>query len=398
MVQTVAMASPATSPAVSRNMPWQNARALAVRLPMPLQAERLELSAAAGRVLASAAYAVMAAPPFDAAAMDGFAVAGDGPWRILGRVLAGAPGWSGTLTGGNAVEIATGAVVPAGTEAVIPYEQCHRDGQVVTATRDARQHIRRTGEDARPGDELAPPGRLVSATLRAAAAQAGLDHLSVHRRPRVVVLITGDEVVLRGAPGPGQVRDALAPVVTALITRAGGEVIDCRLLSDHPDALRDAITAAQVDVVVITGSSSAGAADHLRTVLATLDARWHIDGVACRPGRPQSLASTADGRWIIGLPGNPFAGLVAGLTILEPLVSALAGRTPTRPVTLPVTGEVKLHPHGVRLVPVRLEQGHAEVVPGARSGSLRIAAAADALAVLGPRWRTGTTAELLSPP
>ncbi|MEU8184016.1 molybdopterin-binding protein [Micromonospora sp. NPDC049044] len=111
------------------------------------------------------------------------------------------------------------------------------------------------------------------------------------------------------AAGPGQVRDALAPVVTALTIRAGGEVAHHRLLPDHADALHNAITRAHVDVVVITGSSSAGAADHLRGVLATLNARWHIDGVACRPGRPQALASTADGRWIVGLPGNPFAGL-----------------------------------------------------------------------------------------
>ncbi|MFD0968473.1 molybdopterin molybdotransferase MoeA [Plantactinospora endophytica] len=393
------MASAADGPEASRNMSWSAARALAARLPDPLKAERVELSASAGRVLASAAYAVLAAPPFDAAAMDGFAVRGTGPWRIVGRVLAGGSAWSGTLTDGDAVEIATGAVVPVGAEAVVPYEQCRRDGRLVTAERDTRRHIRRAGEDALPGDELAPAGRRVSATLLAAAAQAGLDELSVHRRPRVALLITGDEVVLHGRPGPGQVRDALAPVVTALVTRAGGEVVEHRLLADHPEALRDAIGATQqVDVVVITGSSSAGAADHLRGVLATLGAYWHVDGVACRPGRPQSLASTADGRWIVGLPGNPFAGLVAGLTILEPLVAAMAGRTPPAPVVLPVTGDATPHPHGVRLVPVRVGQRHAEVVPGARSGSLRIAAVADALAVLDPNWRSGTTAELLTPP
>lgn len=382
----------------AHGMPWAQARAVATTAPAALGAERVPLAASAGRVLAAPVRALVAAPAFDTAAMDGFAVAGCGPWRVAGRVLAGRPGWPGALAAGEAVEIATGAVVPAAAEAVLPYETCRVDGGMVSGTRGAKDHIRRIGEDARPGDELVPSGRIVTAAVLGAAAQAGADELTVHRRPAVAVLVTGDEVVTRGIPGAGQVRDALSPIAAAITVRAGGEPVECRFLPDDAGLLRTAIETAPADVVVVTGSSSAGAADHLTSVLAALGARRLIDGVRCRPGHPQALAVTATGRWIVGLPGNPFAGLVAGLTILEPVVAALAGRTLPAPVTLPVVGATHPYPEGVRLAPVEICGGQARIVPGARSGSLRAAATADALAVLHPHWATGNPAALLALP
>jgi molybdopterin molybdotransferase len=379
-------------------VPWHQARAVAATTPAPLGVERVPLSAAAGLVLAAPVRALVAAPAFDTAAMDGFAVAGCGPWQVVGQVLAGRPGWPGTLAAGEAVEIATGAPVPAAAGAVLPYECCQLDGGTVTGTPQATDHIRRAGEDARAGDELVPPGRVATAAVLGLAAQAGLDELTVHRRPTVAVLVTGDEVVNRGIPGAGQVRDALSPIVAALVARAGGEPVAPRFLRDDARLLRTAIEAADADVVVVTGSSSAGAADHLPSVLADLGARWLVNGVHCRPGHPQALAVTPGGRWIVGLPGNPFAGLVAGLTILEPVVAALAGHQVSTPVTLPVAGAARLYPDGVRLVPVEVCGGQARIIPGARSGSLRTAAAADALAVLDPRWVTGRPAGLLALP
>jgi molybdopterin molybdotransferase len=381
-----------------QGMPWHQARALAATAPVPLGTERTSLAAAAGRVLAAPLRALVAAPAFDTAAMDGFAVAGRGPWRVAGQILAGEPGWPGPLARGDAIEIGTGAVVPPAADLVLPYERCQVDAGLVTGVPEGKDHIRRTGEDARPGDELVPAGRLVTAAVLGAAAQAGVDDLTVYRQPTVGVLVTGDEVVTSGIPGPGQVRDALGPIVAALAGRAGGVPAECRFLRDDADLLRAAIAAIDADVVVVTGSSSAGAADHLPGVLADLGARWLVDGVDCRPGHPQSLAVTAAGRWIVGLPGNPFAGLVAGLTILEPVVAALGGRRLPEPRVLPVTGETRPYPGGVRLAPVRVDGDHARIVPGARSGSLRAAATADALAVLDPHWLTGDPADLLALP
>jgi molybdopterin molybdotransferase len=396
---TSVMADRSAGHETSVGMPWQAARMLAATMPAPLGAERVSLPAATGQVLARPIRAAVPAPAFDTAAMDGYAVAGAGPWRVVGRVLAGCSPEAPTLSTGCAVEIATGAVVPAGTEVVLRYERCRRDGDTVHADElDDRDHIRRCGEDAEPDDELVPAGTLVSAAVLGAAAQAAVDELWVHRRPRVLLLVTGDEVIASGTPRLGQVRDAVSPLVEALAVRSGGELVEQRLLGDDPDVLRAEIKTADADVVVVTGSSSVGAADHLRTVLTGLGARWYVDGVACRPGHPQALAQLTDGRWLVGLPGNPLAALVAGLTVLEPAVAALAGRKPARLTLLPVVGEAKPDPHRTRIVPVHVDGGCGRIVPGARPASLRVAATADALAVLDPSWTSGEPAELLPLP
>ena len=377
---------------------WRDAHEVAARTPKPLGTETVPADRAVGRTLAEPVRAAVAAPAFDTAAMDGYAVAGAGPWRVVGRVLAGAGDRPDALPENTAVEIATGALVPPGTRAVLPYERCRRDGDAVVGVVEDRRNIRRAGEDVRVGDEVVPAGRVVTATVLGAAAQAGVDDLVVFRRPRVRLLVTGDEVIAAGTPAVGQVRDAVSPLVEAVLARAGGELVDVRYLGDDPELLRAHVEAPDVDLVAVSGSSSVGAADHLRTVLAVLGARWYVDGVACRPGHPQALAETAGGRWLVGLPGNPFAALVAALTVLEPAVGALGGRAPRRPVRLPVTGAAAPYPHGVRLVPVHLDGSCARVVPGARSGSLRAAATADALAVLTPDWTDGAPADVLPLP
>ena len=386
------------------DLEWRMARQVARRTGGPRGVERVTLAGAYGRILAKPVRALVAAPGFDTAAMDGYAVCGDGPWRIVGRVLAGGERWAGALAPGTGVEIATGAMVPPGARAVVPYEHCHAEqshveGTVVVGVLGSRDHIRRVGEDARPGEELVPAGRRINATVIGVAAQSGADLLHVYRQPRVCILVTGDEIVSHGVPGPGQVRDALGPLVNAIVLRGGGAVIGQRRLTDEGStlhaALRDANSA---DIVVVTGSSSAGVADHLRDALDRLGARWHVDGVLCRPGHPQALAELGDGRWVVGLPGNPFAGLVAALTLLDPLLGALTGRGPAAQLELPVLGPAGVYPAGVRLVPVSLHGGHARVIEGSRPASLRAAALADAVAVIEPSWRDGDRAELLPLP
>lgn len=380
-------------------LPWRDAHELAGRLPVPLGMQRISLDAAAGRVLAESIRAAVPLPGCDVSAMDGYAVTGEAPWRVLGRVLAGGAVWPAPLMPGTAVEIMTGAPVPVGASAVVPYEDGCRDGDVVSAPPGRKPHIRLAGEDARPGDELVPAGQPVTAAVLGVAAQAGLDALQVYRRPRVHVLVTGDEVISAGVPRPGQVRDALGPSVAAVVQRAGGMQVERRYIADGAEPMLEALRAAtDADVVVVSGSSSVGVADHLHGVLDRLGARWHIDGVRCRPGHPQALAETADGRWVIGLPGNPFAGLAAALTMLEPVVAALAGRSLRPAVRVPVTGDARPYPGGVRLEPARLVDGQAVVIPARSSASLRAAAVAHALAVIEATWRPGDAAELLPLP
>ncbi|MBB5868440.1 molybdopterin molybdotransferase [Allocatelliglobosispora scoriae] len=374
------------------DLPWRRARELAAAAAGPLAAEQVTLGAAIGRVLAVELRSAVTLPGGDTAAMDGYAVAGPPPWQVTGQVLPGQPATSPLLPG-TAWEIATGALVPPGTESVVMYESCERIAGLVTAPLRPKRHIRTAGEDLRPGDLLAERGRQVTAALIGLAAHAGLDTIAVRARPRVRVLITGDEVVGHGLPALGQVRDALGPLLTALVEDAGATVAGVHHLADGAEQLRRALLA-EADLVLVTGSSSKGASDHLHAVLDGLGAQLLVDGVACKPGHPQILARFGP-RWVAGLPGNPYAALIGWLTVAQPLLAAMLGRAPSPARVLPVTGNVQALDEAVRLVPVRCHGDGATVVAGARPASLLAAAGADAIAVIEPQWKPGGPAELL---
>jgi molybdopterin molybdotransferase len=419
-------------------MPWNRARMLANELATPPPPEEVPIADAAGRVLAAPLCALAAVPGFDSAAMDGYAVRGTGPWRLTGRVLAGCPD-PGALVDHTAVEIATGAPVPAGADRVLPYEEASRGGELVTTlvpdsgasdsrgpdprvlgsrAHDSRahdphahdphahgpgrvrEHIRRSGEDAVVGEVLLPAGCLVTAVVLGMAASVGADTLWVVRRPRVRVLLTGDEIVRAGLPGPGQVRDALGPLLPPLLAGFGADVTAVSSVGDRSaGALTAALAATAEDIAVVCGASSVGPVDHLHTALADLDATVHVDGVACRPGRPQILArrparGTGTG-WIVGLPGNPYAALVAAYTLVQPLIAGLTGRRlPTLP-TATVSGPVRPVPGQTRLVPVRWDGDGAVAIPRDQPGYLGAAALADALAVIEPDWTPATPTGLI---
>jgi molybdopterin molybdotransferase len=375
-------------------MSWSEAYATARDAAGPLPAEVTPVVAATGRVLAAAVRCERPVPAFDNAAMDGWVVAGNGPWTIRGRILAGEPAAGVMLMPGTALEIATGAPVPDGAEAVLPYEDCRVEGGRVFGCVSARRHIRRVGDALSPGVLIAPAGRTVTATIAAAALQAGVEQVAAHRAPAVTMLVTGDEVITDGTPGAGQVRDVFTGLVTAVTARAGGRVEGSRRLPDDPDLLTEALETTGADVIVVSGSSSAGAADHLHGLLTDAEATWLVRGVACRPGHPQALAVLPDGRFVVSLPGNPYAGLVAALTLLEPLLGTLAGRPAAPLPMLPVTGRTSLMPGGVRIVPI---DGRGELTAAGPVG-LHAAAAAGTLAVLPDDWAAGTPAVTLTVP
>jgi molybdopterin molybdotransferase len=379
-------------------MPWAQAYWTARTTPRPLPVEDTVAADAIGRVLAAPLHATSPIPAFDTAAMDGYAVAGPGPWTVTGRLLAGPAGTPEPLCPGTAVEIATGAPVPAGTDAVLPYEDSHRDGSAVTGSVGVRIHIRRAGADLHTGAEIVSAGRRVTATLAAAAVQAGVELLPTRRPPVVTLLVTGDEVITSGVPGPGQVRDSFTGLIGTVTARAGGRLHTSRHVPDDPSLLRAALDSAQGEVIAVSGASSAGAADHLHRVLTAAHATWHIRGVACRPGHPQGLAALPDGRWVVSLPGNPYAGLVAALTLLEPLLHALARQPSEPPPQAAVHGVAELMPDGARIVPVQHYGAGWRTTARTGSASLHAAAAADALAVLPADWISGAIATILSLP
>lgn len=385
-------------PSDQRSMSWSAARTRAYEAAAPAPAVRRPLADCAGATLAGALTARIALPPWDIAAMDGFAVAGSGPWALVGEVLAGDAA-DGGLRPGQAVAIATGARLPAGTTAVLQVEHAEQRAGLVHGEVEQGRHVRRAGEECAAGQELLPTGTAVTGTVLGLAAACGHDDLLVRLPPDVLALVTGDELLADGLPRAGRVRDALGPQLPRLVAAHGGRLAGLSHLRDESDLLRKAVDAAEVPVVVVTGASSAGPADHLRPVLADLGAELLVDGVACRPGHPQLLARLTDGRFVVGLPGNPLAALVAAATVLAPLLAGLTGRELRSDRAL--AGQaLPASPSGTRLVPVRRDGLHVAPVPGTGAGMLRGAALADALAVVPPDTdlAPGAEVELLALP
>ncbi|MGW4462688.1 molybdopterin molybdotransferase MoeA [Micromonospora sp. NPDC004704] len=376
---------------------WPEARRIARAAGSPLDRIDVALTDALGATLAAPLVALSPLPAYDAAAMDGYAVAGTGPWRVVGRVLAGDPTPVDPLRPGTAVEIATGALVPAGAEAVLPYERARCRADRMHGEIEIGRHIRRRGDDCPLGEQVLPAGSLVTPALLGLAASLGHDRLAVFRRPRVGVVVTGAELLSAGLPSPGRVRDAIGPLLPGLVHAAGGEIAWTVRVTDDRAALVEAIHRPGADVTVVCGATSVGAADHLRTALEAVSALVRVHGVACRPGHPQLLATLTDGRAVIGLPGNPYAALVAGLTLLAPLLGRLAGRADRPPVTARLTGPVKVLDRDTRLVPVARVGSVVVPVGHDRPGLLWGAAEAHALAVVPPAWQ-GAEVELLALP
>jgi molybdopterin molybdotransferase len=381
-------------------MPWPEARRIARRAGQRLPARVVPLGdQALGAALARGLVALTDLPSFDSSAMDGWAVAGPGPWRLKGQVLAGQRAGDALLDG-HAAGIATGAVLPAGATAILRSEhgrtERRTDGEWlhVRAPHPAPapgQDVRWRGGECRGGDELLPSGSVVTPIVLGLAAAAGYDELTVTTRPRVEVLVLGDELLERGLPQGGRVRDALGPMLPSWLRGLGAEVTSVRRLVDDEDALHRAVASSTADLLVTTGGTAGGPVDHVHPVLSAVGARLLVDGVAVRPGHPMLLAALPsagpDGRTrhLIGLPGNPLAAVSGVLTLAAPLLRALAGHPPPAPYAAPLTQDVSGHPEDTRLVPVVFDdESAARPLHFAGPAMLRGLAAADGMAVIPP--------------
>ncbi|MFB6720144.1 molybdopterin molybdotransferase MoeA [Kribbella sp. NPDC056345] len=377
---------------------WDAARRVAHLVARPQPAVSRALADAAGCVLASPLVSPAAVPPVDRSAMDGYAVRGAGPWRVIGHVAVDCAE-SVELADGQACSITTGAAVPAGATSVVRDEDIELDGSWVRGPSEPGKHIRRAGEECQAGEVVLPAGIVVDGPVLGLAASLGLNRLTVIPQPVVAALITGNELVHQGPSGPGRVRDAIGPMLPTLITQAGAHPGPILHLPDTREALLEALqnqhSTGASHLILVSGSSAAGPADHLRAVLAEVGAELVVDGVDCRPGHPQALARLGDGRLVVGLPGNPFAALSAFLTLGVAAIDRLRGLPlQTLPIA-PIPGGVACHPHSTRLVPVRVTGQGAVPVGHGGSAMLRGAAGADALAVVDPGPAEAIAARLL---
>jgi len=365
------------------------ARDIVLRATRPLPAESVGLSAALDRVLAVPVAAAHDVPRFLNSAMDGFALQAGPAGRtlsIVGESRAGSPA-TVTVGPGDAVRISTGAAVPAGADAVVMVERTReRDGDVhVEAETTPDQNLRHPGEDMRAGAVVLPAGTRVGPAELGVAANAGVANLRCFRRPRVVVLATGDELVTPGAPlGPGQIHDSNALTLAALARRAGAEVVHAGEVPDTPQATEAAVRAAftMADVVVCSGGVSVGAHDHVKPALLAAGVQERFWRVALRPGKP-TWFGVRQSQLAFGLPGNPVSAMVTFLLFARPALLALQGADPGTPrerkrLTRPVAR------HAGRDECVRVSLDGPDATPTGPQGShvLTSMLGADALALI----------------
>jgi molybdopterin molybdotransferase len=324
----------------SEAVDWAQARARTYAAGVAAAREPVDVPVAEadGHTLAEPLVTLTDLPAFPTSSVDGWAVRGPAPWRIVGSVLAG--GSAPRLdVDGTAVEIATGAMVPDGTTAVIRVEESTRSGDTVTGVPREQPEWRVPGEEAHKGEVLLPAGTPVTPAVIGLAASCGYDTLRVRPPQRAALLVFGDELLTEGPPGAGRVRDALGPAVPGWLRRLGavttyqqGPVKDT--LEAHIEALQKAI-ASGAELVCTTGGTMRGPVDHLHPALRAVGAEYVVNTVAVRPGFPMLLAQ-AGGTFVAGLPGNPQSAVVALVSLVAPLLAGLQGRP------APGTGQVTL--------------------------------------------------------
>jgi molybdopterin molybdotransferase len=307
----------------------------------PLPSVQAPLSDAEGRVLTADVASRRTQPPADMSAMDGYAVrsadvtSAPVALRIAGEVAAGRP-YKGEIGVGEAARIFTGGVVPPGADTIVIQENTTRDGErvVVNQAEKPGRHIRRAGLDFKEGQVLLPRGRRL--TDRDVMLAAGMSHptLPVHRRPKVAVFATGDELKAPGsALGPGEIIYSNGFGLMALIRNEDAEVIDLGIVPDKVEATVEAIRQARqsdADTLVTTGGASVGDYDLVQRGLKAEGLELSFWRVALRPGRPMMNGKLGP-MHVLGLPGNPVSAYVCAVLFLVPLIRRLAGRADVRP-------------------------------------------------------------------
>lgn len=309
------------------------ALALVRRHTQPLPSRRVPLLECMDRILAEDIAADADSPPFTKALMDGYAVrsadlpGGQGSLAVIEEIAAGGQPRR-TVEAGQASRIMTGAMVPPGADAVVPFEQTEDLGsQVRILAKSLRPgaNIMPRGQEMHAGEILFRSGRVLTPQDLGLLATVGCAHPLVHPQPRVAILSTGDEIVSwESQPGPGQIRNSNGPMLFAQVLRAGGRPHFLGIAPDDPEQLKALVKQGlQFDVMILSGGVSAGKRDHVPEVLAELGITAHFHKVALKPGKPLLFGTQPV---VFGLPGNPVSGFVCFELFVRPALAILAGR------------------------------------------------------------------------
>lgn len=334
-------------------LPVAEAQSRLFALAAPLPVERVPLAEAAGRWAAEDVAALRTQPASDLSAMDGYAIRFadlPGPWQVIGESAAGRA-FAGEAAPGQAVRIFTGAPMPAGADTVLVQEEAGRDGTLLTLTGEgpARlgRNVRRKGLDFASGDALFRAGDRLTPARLALAGLSGHATLHVHRKVRVAIAATGDELVPPGTPlAEAQLPETNRLMLIAQLAGLPVEILDLGILPDRGDVLEAAFRAVEADLLVTSGGASVGDHDLVRPALEAAGGEIHFWRIALRPGKPMMAGRLRDAL-VLGLPGNPVSAFVTALLYVRPVIAHLSGASdplpPTRTVTLgealPANGE-----------------------------------------------------------
>ncbi|HEX6582916.1 MAG TPA: gephyrin-like molybdotransferase Glp [Thermoleophilaceae bacterium] len=355
--------------------------------------EDVPLELALGRVLAEEVTSAIDVPPFDSSGMDGYAlIAGpEAELEVIGEARAGHPARE-ALHAGATIRISTGAAIPEGADAVVPIERTDNGTERVRVPAVERgANIRRAGEDIRTGDVVLRAGTVIGAAELGVAASVGRAALRCARRPRVAVLVTGDELTPPGeALEPGGIYSSNTFALSAQVERAGAELAGRGTVPDTPDGTREALRGAleTADVVIVSGGVSVGPHDHVKDALRDLGVEERFWGVRLRPGKP-TWFGTRDGTLAFGLPGNPVSAMVTFQLFARPALAALQGAAAeARRTTAVLAHPVARNERREEAVRVRLRHTDdglvAESTGEQGSHMLTSMLGADGLALIGP--------------
>ena len=368
----------------------------------PLPAESRPLEQCIGQILRQDVYAERDNPPFDRVCMDGIAIAsavlGSGLRRFAIESIQAAGAPAITLSRAqNAIEVMTGAMLPTGTDCIIPMEEYELLGDVASLKAGVQgepyRNVQHRGEDSRPGVPMLSAGALLGAPEIAVVASAGLADVQVGRQPRFIVVSTGDELIEPGRPiEEHQVRRSNAYAVVAALRRRGFEHVDNDHILDNEGMLQDRLARhlSERDVLILSGGVSKGKFDLVPKALKSLGVEEVFHQVAQRPGMPMWFGIGPGGQAVFGLPGNPVATLVCLIRYVVPAMNAAMGAQRSAPERIALATPVKLNKTMAYFLPVRVQYndlGHAVAAPRPPNGPGDFLAltAADGFVELPPR-------------
>ena len=380
---------------------WDQGQAIASQCFSPLDSQEVSLTEAIGRILAKDALSLCDLPSFETSSMDGWAVSGEAPWKLIGEVITGKTSTQ-ALHYGHCLAIATGGVIPKGTTAVIPWEKANEIDGYITGEIEEGANIRPSGMESKKGDVLVTAGTRINPPMAGLFAATGHDSIDVINKPRVAIFFLGDELIHSGVPVDGAIRDALGPQLPGILSKMGAIISSAQFVKDDLEVLNGEINKVldDVDLIITTGGTADGPRDYVKPTLENLKATLLIDCVKVRPGYHVLLAGIShSGRDIafLALPGNPQSALAALYSFGKPLINSLLGAKVQTLKDVELSEPLKTPEGFSRLVPGRLDGKVFSPTAYLGSAMLRGVAHAEGFALINPGVNpAGSTARWIS--